>query len=107
MGPPQDVVRQLLASLEKKRADEPLNVGSIEALGRLGPKAAEALATLRKHLTSTHPQIQRTGYLAVGQIVNAPAPSMADLKALEVVDWQGEDARYATYRALQQLGEKG
>jgi HEAT repeat protein len=107
VGEPGEAVRQLVASLVKRPADQPVNVGSLEALGRLGPKAAEALPTVRKYLADRHPQVQRTAYQAVGQIVNAPAPAVADLKQLEVVDWNDDDGGYAVHRALQKQGEQG
>lgn len=107
IGETREAVRQLVASLEKKPAGQPVTVGSIEALGRLGPKAAEALPTVRKYLTDRHPQVQKVAYLAVGQIVNAPAPTPDELKKLQVIDWTGEDAGYAVHRALQKLGAAG
>lgn len=104
---PQDAVRDLVASLENKAASESVNLGSVEALGRLGPKAASALPPLRKYLASNHPLTQRVAYFAIAQIVNAPAPAIADLKKLEFVDWNGDDGGFAVHRALQQLGDKG
>ena len=58
-------------------------------------------------MASTHPGVQRIAYTAVGQIMNPPAPSLAELKALKIVDWKGEDGGYAVHRALQNLGEQG
>lgn len=107
VGKPDEVVPELVASLESKGADEPVNVGSLEALGRLGPKAAKALPTVRKHLSDRHPQVQRTAYLALGTIMNPPARSPDELKALTVIDWKADDAGIATHRPLQQLGAKG
>jgi HEAT repeat protein len=104
---PDEAVSLLLASLENKKADEPVNVGSLEALGGLGPKAAAALPTVRKFLASNHPAVQRVAYQAVGQIVRAEAPSKAELRQLKVIDWESGDCGYAVHRALQQMAEEG
>jgi HEAT repeat protein len=96
-----------MASLQKKAADEPVNLGSMEALGRFGREAAAALPLLRKYLSSTDPQAQQVAYRAVGQIVDAPVPSMEDLRKQEVVDWEVADGGYAVHRALRGLGQRG
>src|SRR5262249_48960610 len=100
-------IRQLMASLQEKAADEPVNLGSVEALGRFGREAAAALPLLRKYLSSTDPQAQQIAYRAVGQIVDAPVPSVEELRKLGVVDWKEADGGYTVHLALRKLGQRG
>jgi HEAT repeat protein len=104
---PQEAIRQLTASLREKAAGEPVNLGSVEALGRFGPEAAESLPLLRKYLSATDPQAQQAAYRAVGRMVNKALPSPENLRKLKVVDWEAGDGGYAVHRALRKLGRRG
>ena len=100
------VITALIASIQKKRPDEPVNRASIGTLGRIGPPAVEVLPTLRKYLSSPDPEEQLAAYRSVGQIVNAEPLSLEDLKRLASIDWTVADGGYAAFRAIQEAGPR-
>ncbi len=102
-GTPQ-VIAALMTSIKNKAPSEPVNRGSIEALGRIGPAATEALPLLRKQLVTLDPEAQFDAFAAIGKIVQSDRPSLHNLKSLRYVDWRVADSGYAVFRAIQDAG---